>query len=293
MIVGNWKMNTDLSEAQVLAGQISRQLEGIKHTDVVLCPPAPYIYPLYDYLNLPGVVPSASLEQIFAMQIAFQSAPGLDAEFRGMNVKPLWMPFTLAGGFNFCENKPIYTVADLKGRKQRWTGDIATFMSKSGVECVPLTFPDIYSAAQTGVIQGFGIQTYLLPIYKFGEVAKYFTDGVELAAGMSNGVFVNIDAFNALPPEIQKLAEDTGKEAGVQGVKIAADLRDVGVKYASEKMTVIHFPPEERAKLYTLGMAGLEDGWLADMKNRGLGDQAAQLAKWAHDKKAEIEKTVK
>lgn len=47
LIIGNWKMNLSLSEATILAGQISRNAEYIKHVDIVLCPAAVYIYPIY------------------------------------------------------------------------------------------------------------------------------------------------------------------------------------------------------------------------------------------------------
>lgn len=48
LVVGNWKMNLKLSEALVLGGQVIRNIEYIKHVDVVLCPPAVFIYPIYD-----------------------------------------------------------------------------------------------------------------------------------------------------------------------------------------------------------------------------------------------------
>jgi triosephosphate isomerase len=51
LVVGNWKMNLTLSEATVLAGQLSRNCEYIKHIDIVLCPPAVFIYPVWDALK--------------------------------------------------------------------------------------------------------------------------------------------------------------------------------------------------------------------------------------------------
>ena len=48
LVVGNWKMNLKLSEALILGGQVIRNVEYIKHVDVVLCPPAVFIYPIYD-----------------------------------------------------------------------------------------------------------------------------------------------------------------------------------------------------------------------------------------------------
>jgi len=44
-------MNCALPEALVLAGRISKSVEGIKHLEVVLCPPSVYIYSIFDYLK--------------------------------------------------------------------------------------------------------------------------------------------------------------------------------------------------------------------------------------------------
>jgi len=44
-------MNLGLSEALVLSGQAERSAEKIKHLDVVLCPSAPFIYPVFEHLK--------------------------------------------------------------------------------------------------------------------------------------------------------------------------------------------------------------------------------------------------
>lgn len=51
LIVGNWKMNTSLADAVVLAGAIKNGLENISHVDVVLCPPFVWLYPIKEILT--------------------------------------------------------------------------------------------------------------------------------------------------------------------------------------------------------------------------------------------------
>ncbi len=167
-------------------------------------------------------------------------------------------------------------------------------MSKAGVEAVPLAFPEVYSAAKTGIIEGFGMHTYLGPIFKYAEVSKYHIVDIELVAGAANGNFINLDAWAALPDDIKKIAIDAGKEVGEWGALVKAqEMRDRGFAYAEENTEVIHFPPEERAKLFELGMEGLIEGWIAEMEDKGLGDEARELVKFAEAKKAEIEATIK
>ncbi len=48
IIVANWKMNTNLPEAMILAGGIKDAVADIHGVKVVICPPAPWIYPIAD-----------------------------------------------------------------------------------------------------------------------------------------------------------------------------------------------------------------------------------------------------
>lgn len=51
LVVGNWKMNTSLSEAIILGGQAERTAESVKHLDIVICPPSVFLYPVYERLR--------------------------------------------------------------------------------------------------------------------------------------------------------------------------------------------------------------------------------------------------
>jgi len=50
LIVGNWKMNTTLSDATVLVTQIKNAIEELE-ADIVLCPPFTWLVPLNDLLE--------------------------------------------------------------------------------------------------------------------------------------------------------------------------------------------------------------------------------------------------
>jgi len=50
IIVGNWKMNTTLSDATILATQIKNAASNID-VDIVLCPPYTWLYPMTEILN--------------------------------------------------------------------------------------------------------------------------------------------------------------------------------------------------------------------------------------------------
>jgi len=50
IIIANWKMNTTLSDSEILATQIKNQAADID-VDIVLCPPSVYIYPVAEIIS--------------------------------------------------------------------------------------------------------------------------------------------------------------------------------------------------------------------------------------------------
>jgi len=51
LIIANWKMNLSLSDALVLSGQIAGAAEKLKNIEVVIAPPAIYLYPIKEHLK--------------------------------------------------------------------------------------------------------------------------------------------------------------------------------------------------------------------------------------------------
>ena len=51
LVVGNWKMNTSMREAEELARELRRSLDGVQGVEVVLCPPFPYLVVVKECLD--------------------------------------------------------------------------------------------------------------------------------------------------------------------------------------------------------------------------------------------------
>lgn len=82
-----------------------------------------------------------------------------------------------AGTRNFYAKKPIRTPADLKGMKIRVQQSPASIaMTKAfGAAAAPMSFGEVYTAIQQGVIDGAENNELALTNNKHGEVAKYFS----------------------------------------------------------------------------------------------------------------------
>lgn len=82
-----------------------------------------------------------------------------------------------AGTRNFYAKKPIRTPDDLKGLKIRVQQSPASIsMTKAfGAAAAPMSFGEVYTAIQQGVIDGAENNELALTNNKHGEVAKYYT----------------------------------------------------------------------------------------------------------------------
>jgi len=51
IVVGNWKMHNNYAGSVLLAKEVARYSEKIKHIDIVLAPPSIFVYPIYESLR--------------------------------------------------------------------------------------------------------------------------------------------------------------------------------------------------------------------------------------------------
>ena len=118
--------------------------------------------------------------------------------------------------------KPINTLADLQGVKLRIpeTPLWLDFFSRIGVVATPIAYPEVYSAMQTGVIDGhegpaagyIGIRT--------AEIGKYYVSTAH--AGQTYKMLMALDMWNSLPQDIRDVLD---KAAWEQAAFLVGELR--------------------------------------------------------------------
>ncbi len=113
-------------------------------------------------------------------------------------------------------NKPINSPADLKGFKIRLPVSplpIALF-KHLGAAPTAINFSEVYSALQTGVVDGQENPLILIDVAKLYEVQKYCSMTNHQWAGYH--VAFNTAAWKRLPPDLQNLAETVFDAAALQ-----------------------------------------------------------------------------
>lgn len=143
------------------------------------------------------------------------------AKKKGYRILALW-----ENGFRNITNnvRPINKPGDLKGIKLRTPkGAWRVKMFKSyGANPTPMSFSDVFTALKTGVIDGQENPYAQIWSGKFQEVQKYLsiTGHVYTPAY----VLVSDKHFSKLPPDVQKILEETAQETQAFVYETAAKL---------------------------------------------------------------------
>lgn len=164
-----------------------------------------------------------NIYQIFSMPYLFDS---LDAFYAAMEDEELMngiftatedagfetVAWLTAGTRNFYATVPIRTPADLKGKKIRvqQSPTNVRMMELFGAAAAPMSFGEVYTAIQQGVIDGAENNELALTNNKHGEVAKYYTyNQHQMVPDM---LIANLKFLEELPPEERIVFDGAAKE---------------------------------------------------------------------------------
>lgn len=145
---------------------------------------------------------------------------------------------------HFTNNKhTIKTPADLEGLKFRvMEGKVyETFVKAAGGDAVPIAWNELYTALQTGVVDGQENPISAVELGSLDEVQKYITLDGHLWS--ENFLVINDEFFNSLPSKYQVAILNAGREAAKAGTTsehIASYVK--GVKYVTSKGMEIYSP---------------------------------------------------
>ena len=154
-----------------------------------------------------------------------------------------------AGSRNFYTKKPVKTVADLKGMKIRVQQAplMVGLVEGLGAVATPLAYGEVYSALQTGVIDGAenNWPSYLTTSHY--EVAKYFI--TDEHTRVPEIMLASKKVFDKLTKEDQAIIMGAMKDAQPFQIKLWVDYEKVAEKTVKEKGSVVtEVSPQEKQK---------------------------------------------
>jgi C4-dicarboxylate-binding protein DctP len=165
------------------------------------------------------------------------------------------------------------SVAELQGVKIGGAGPNLPWLEYAGAVPVQTTLPDVYLALQTGVFSGILLFPSSYLGFKFYEPAPYFTL-IGFGAMPVNGLTMNKDSLERLPPEVQAIIKEVGRgyeertgpelnqrqAAGLDGLeKAGAEIKKLPAETRAEwAKSLAEFPREQAKEADGRGMPGTE-----------------------------------
>jgi TRAP-type transport system periplasmic protein len=145
--------------------------------------------------------------------------------------------------------KPIRSIGEIKGLRVRAVWNFAPVIKALGGEALPISMADAYQQLQKGLLDGVHTFYEGLKSYNFAEVAKY-TTVYNIQRGSYPGNVMNMDTWNKLPPDIQKVFNDNFDWWNQTFLKEMAKAENTGLDFAKGlNHEFIQLPPAETTKL--------------------------------------------
>ena len=153
------------------------------------------------------------------------------------------------GGFrNFSNNvRQIHTADDLEGLKIRCmqSASYITTLETFGAVPTALAFSELYSALQTGVVDGQENAPLVMLDNSIYEQQKYYSlDGHSISPAF---IIVNEQWLRSLPEDLQQIVLDGGQMAQIAARGTIASSEELALNFLAEKGVEIYSPtPEEK-----------------------------------------------
>jgi TRAP-type C4-dicarboxylate transport system substrate-binding protein len=162
-------------------------------------------FPVMEALDLPLGYPSGL--------VATRAANAFYQQFQPKELDQVKLLYLHAHGPGLLHTqKPVSTMAELKGMKIRSTGLSAKIVEKLGGVPVAMPQPSTYEALQKGVVEGTFGPIEVLKGWKQGEVIKSTTDCKSVGYTTAMFVVMNRAKWDKLTPEVQKVFTDVSQE---------------------------------------------------------------------------------
>lgn len=163
----------------------------------------------------------------------------IDQHYQTLGMKLITAPATGSKGFRYFLKEPIAGEPGFDGRKIRGTVSYHPMIEALGGSGVVMGGGDVYSALQTGVVDGAAWGLTGARDFKWYEVAGYMADPVFGQVGLM--VFMNLDSWNALPEAEQaaieraaiRLEADSIARFDALAAQEKEDLLELGMKMTS------------------------------------------------------------
>ena len=173
--------------------------------------------------------------------------------------------------YDMISKTPVSSLADMKGRKIGLIGQyFGRWVKPAGLVPVVAPMSERYNLLQSGITEMDFHPITHMNAFKVQELARNYIK-LEAMVGAPWDLMINLEKFNSLPADVQKIMLDAGKEAEVvMANELAAKWRDrILGAWKTQGVSFSTFPVEERAKWAAL-VDDIPSEWATEMEKKGL-----------------------
>ena len=194
---------------------------------------------------------------------------------------------TGADSYELLTTFPVKSVDDVKGRKIGTAGAALAWLRGTGATPVQSNMMEYYNSTKNGVFEGFIVFPSSFPAMKKPEAAPYMAR-VGVGAQYAVVLTMNKDSFKKLPPAVQKIMLEVGREWAAKSDQAYMTAGEKGyASLPSFKATLYEFPEAERKK-WANAMPNIAKEWAAAMEKQGIPGNQALAALMDEARKAGI-----
>lgn len=166
--------------------------------------------------------------------------------------------------------KPVRNMEDLKGLKIRSYGFNAKLAEALGGVPVAMGQGGVYEALQKGVVDATLSPIEVLKGWKQGEVIRYTTECYSVGYTAGFFVFMNLNKWNSLPPDVQKVMDEVSAEWSAKHGEAWDSSDKEGREFTlSLGNKIIPLSQEESAR-WAKAAAPVFDAYIKDKTSNGL-----------------------
>lgn len=174
-------------------------------------------------------------------------------------------------GVVFTTKKPVRKMEDLKGLVIRSTGVGAKVVEALGATGYAASQAQAYELMSRGTIDGSFTPMEVLKGWKQAEVVKYVTNCYGVGNTTDMFVVMNLDKWNSLPPDIQRVFTEISEEWAEKHAKVWTYYDIAGKEYflSFEGREFIELPSDEMAR-WVEAAKKVKDTYMREKGEKGL-----------------------
>lgn len=225
------------------------------------------------FVRLPFIPYKSWYQQDLMYREIFNLYPELQTEYSENNMYPYCMR-VMPPAELMTSKVQVRVPADIKGMKLYATGEVADLAKAAGAAPVVMGAGEWYTALDRGLIEGMFLHDAAALIFDLIKNLPYTLGPAGGIHSKGQVIIFNLDVWNSLPPEVQKVFHDTEAEF-IEGIFVV-DVGEIAKGKAIRKelgYTHTDLTPAELQEWVELAQPAT-DAWIADMASKGLPSQA-------------------